>query len=98
INTNPVDIHGDGPLATILRSPNASNPIISVGNGLSGIKIHDMQIDRAVTATAGGDGILWAATGVSDGAIYNMRVWKNFTNLNLGPTAFSTLFNIRAEY
>lgn len=98
MNQQAACLYGDGKFSTIIMNPTASTPTITVGNGWTGVYIMHLAVDRSVSATSGGDGILWASTGVSDGFIIDVRAWRNYNNFNLGPTAFSILNNIRAEY
>jgi hypothetical protein len=97
IGGNGTTLIGDGINSTILKSPSAANAVISVGNGLAGIRISGIQINRATAATAGGDGIQWALTGISDGFLDNIWVRNCYVGFKLGPSALSFGYNLRAE-
>lgn len=97
ITTNGGCLIGIDINATIIKNPNASSPTITVANGLSGVHLSSFQLNRAVTATSGGDGIQWALTGISDGFLDNIWSRNNYIGFNLGPTALSWGYNLRAE-
>lgn len=91
-----VSLLGKGAFSTVLKSPNPANTILTIGTGLTSIKVRRMELTRAVTATAGGDGLATPA-GYIDA--YFEEIWSryNYRGFVLGPTSFSRVKNLRAE-
>jgi len=97
VKGNGTSLIGDGPLATILKSPNASNPIITFANGISNIKVRRLELTRAVTATVGGDGLSTPTDAYTDCILEEIWSRNNYNGFALGATAYAKGRLLRSE-
>ncbi len=97
IKGNGTSLIGDGPLATILKSPNASNPIITFANGISQVSVRGLELNRAVTATAGGNGLETPTGAYIDCLLEDIWSRNNYIGFRLGATAFARGSRLRSE-
>lgn len=97
VKGNGTSLIGDGPLATILKSPNASNPIITFANGISQVSVRGLELNRAVTATAGGNGLETPTGAYIDCLLEDIWSRNNYIGFRLGATAFARGSRLRSE-
>lgn len=97
VKGNGTSLIGDGPLATVLKSPNASNPIITFANGISNVSVRGLELNRAVTATAGGNGLETPTGAYIDCLLEDIWSRNNYIGFRLGATALSRGSRLRSE-
>jgi hypothetical protein len=70
----------------LMQTPNL--PIFQVATSLTGVCLQEFVLDRAVPATAGGDGISWLTTN-SQGRLQDILAKNCWNGFDLGPTDYS---------
>lgn len=96
-NGRPANLVGNGPDRTRLLQTTANLPTISLPTYSQYARIEGLTLDRSVTATAGGDGIV-VGDNVSHITIRNVVSTNNYNGANLGTTDVSSVENLEATH
>lgn len=89
---------GAGRGLTIIRNTSANLPTIDIPTGSYYVTVQNLTLDRAVTATSGGNGLQFGAAGVAEGNIYRVHSTKNWNGFQLGGCSYNELELCKADY
>lgn len=75
---------------TLIVETTAANPFLTIANAATWVAIKNFTVTRNVTATSGGNGIVFAGD-TEFSFIENVMIDSQFTGLSLNTTTFSTI-------
>lgn len=93
ITANYQKLIGAGHDAARITATTANIPVVTYGPSLTGWAITGLTLDRAVTATSGGDGIYGTAS-CNQCDIIDLFVIRQFNGIRLGSTGFSRIRDV----